>query len=69
MTFANFFVGLITDIIVRSKINKGRQKVKEAIERVEDMDHCNSILEQLFFFYERYNVFVMYSASFLQEPV
>ena len=38
LTFADFFFdGFIFDIVVQSKISKGRQQVREAIERVEDI--------------------------------
>lgn len=38
LTFADFFFdGFVADIFVQSKIRKGRQQVREAIWRVEDI--------------------------------
>ena len=38
LTFADFFFdGFVADIFVQSKIRKGRQQVREAIRRVEDI--------------------------------
>lgn len=38
LTFADFFFdGFMADIFVQSKIRKGRQQVREAIRRVEDI--------------------------------
>ena len=38
LTFADFvFDGFVADIFVQSKIRKGRQQVREAIRRVEDI--------------------------------
>ena len=38
LTFADFFFdGFVADIFVQSKIRKGRQQVREAIRKVEDI--------------------------------